>query len=184
MGRHSSPSQGPFYRSIVGWAALWVTIAVITGISVWLIVNTIGGPEVSPTAAIESRETAEPDPEPTEVSTDDPVIVASVSPTPEPAETESTELITEGVTVQVLNGTSQPDAGEAMADRLGGLGYTVVTVEESSQIYEETTVFWSTEESREAAEALAGRFGWQAEPKPENLSSGVSVHVVVGADET
>lgn len=182
MGRHSSPSQGPFYRSIAGWAALWVTIAVITGIAVWLTVTTIGGPEVTPTAATEPRETSEPEPEPTEESTDDPVIVASVSPTPE--ETRTPELITEGVTVQVLNGTAQPDAAQTMADRLGGLGFTVVTVEESSRTYQETTVFWSSDASREAAEALAVRFGWVAGPQPGNLSTSVSLHVVVGADET
>ncbi len=180
MGRHSSPSQGPFYRSVVGWAALWVTIAVITGIAVWLIVNTISGPEVTPTAATEPQETSEPELEPT----DDPVIAASVSPTPEPEETKSPKLITEGVTVQVLNGTAQPDAAQAMADRLGGLGFTVVIVEEASRTYQETTVFWSSDASREAAEALAGRFGWVAEPQPGNLSSEVSIHVVVGADET
>lgn len=185
MGRHSSPSQGPFYRSIAGWATLWITIAVITGIGVWLIVKTIGGPEVEPTVGRDTTETAEAEPEPTEESTDDPVIVASVSPTAEPEETgDSVELITEGVTVQVLNGTLQPEAAQAMADRLGGLGYTVVTVEESSQVYQDTTVFWSADASREAAEALAGRFGWKAEPKPDNLSSAVSIHVVVGADET
>jgi hypothetical protein len=31
--------------------------------------------------------------------------------------------------------------------------------------------------------ALAQRFDWTAEEKPENLSAEVAVHVVVGADE-
>jgi hypothetical protein len=30
---------------------------------------------------------------------------------------------------------------------------------------------------------LAGRFGWVALPKPDNLSAEVSIHVVVGQDE-
>lgn len=169
----------------MGWAGVWVTIAVITGIGVWLIVKTIGGPEVEPLPINDTQETAA-EPEPTKGSTDDPVVVATDQPEPEETnEPEgSTELITEGVTVQVLNGTLQPEAGQSMADRLSELGFAVVTVEESSQAYNVTTVFWSTEGSRAAAEALAERFDWVSEPKPENLSSEVSIHVVVGADET
>ena len=168
----------------MGWAGVWLTIAVITGVGVWLIVKTIGGPEVAPQPVRDTQE-AESDPEPTNEPTDDPVVVATTPPEPEPDETkESTKLITEGITIQVLNGTLQPEAGQAMADRLTELGFTVVTVEESSQAYNATTVFWSTEASREAAESLAERFDWVSDPKPENLSSDVSLHVVVGADET
>jgi len=38
-------------------------------------------------------------------------------------------------------------------------------------------------EAQEAAERLAARQGWIAQPKPENLSDTVALHVVVGEDE-
>jgi hypothetical protein len=63
------------------------------------------------------------------------------------------------------------------------LGFEIVTVVDAARIYEETTIFWSTDESRPAAEALASRFGWIVESKPANLSADVSVHVVVGQDQ-
>jgi hypothetical protein len=162
---------------------MWVVIAAITGIAVWFLVNALGGGGVETPAVADDRETQAP--EPTEEPGTEPVVATE---TPTPVETEDVpddevRLITEGISVQVLNGTLQPDAGETMSGRLSDLGYTVVAVEESSQAYADTTVFWSTPEAEEAARALADRFGWVAEPKPENLSPEVSLHVVVGADE-
>jgi hypothetical protein len=162
---------------------MWVVIAAITGIAVWFLVNALGGEGVQPRAVADDRETQAP--EPTEEPETQPVVATE---TPAPVETEDTpddevKLITEGVSVQVLNGTLQPDAGEGMSARLSDLGFTVVAVEESSQAYTDTTVFWSTPDAEEAARALADRFGWVAEAKPENLSPEVSLHVVVGADE-
>lgn len=188
MGRHSSPEQGHFYRSFAGWIVVWAVIAGVAGIAVWFLVAGLGGPDVTrPIAQGRDRARAEePDPEPTvsgarvaAVSTPP----ASPTSTPTPTPTEEVELNTEGISVQVLNATSDASAGQTMADRLSELGYGVVAVEESSQPYELTTVFWSTDASREAATALAQRNGWVAEPKPGNLSPEVSLHVVVGADE-
>jgi hypothetical protein len=70
-----------------------------------------------------------------------------------------------------------------MADRLSSLGFEVVAVEGSSRQYPETTVFWSFPAAQEAAERLAGKYGWVAAAKPANLSSTVDLHVVVGSDE-
>lgn len=189
MGRHSSPEQGHFYRSFAGWVTVWVAIAIVAGISVWFLVTQLGGPAVTrPLAEGRGGERAEqPDPQPT-VSGARVAAVAETpeaAPTPVPTETPSqdVELITDGITVQVLNGTQDGAAGQTMADRLADLGFSIVAVEESSQPYEATTVFWSTEASRDAAIALADKHGWAAEAKPGNLSDEVSVHIVVGADE-
>ena len=191
MGRHSSPDQGPFYRSFFSWIGLWAMIAAVTGIAVWLLVGAIGGdqPQRSVAASVDVdtpegpeptvsglRVANEPEPEPT--PTEEPVSRPTSKPEKAPV-----ELITKGITVQVLNGTMKAEAALGVADRLSSLGYSIVTVEESSRVYSDTTVFWSTDASRDAASALAEHFGWVAEPKPANLADTVSLHVVVGADE-
>lgn len=191
-GRHSSPDQLHFYKSVVAWFLPWVLIAVVVGTAVWIAVEAVGGATGgSSTASATATATPEPsaEPEPTdEPETPEPAASAKPSeeptpePTPEPKE-EKEPLITEGVTVQVLNATEAADADDVMADKLSKLGYTVVAVESASSRYDETTVFWSTDASKEAAQRLADRFGWVADAKPENLSTTVSLHVVVGADE-
>lgn len=192
MGRHSSPEQGHFYRSFFGWVTLWATIAVVTGIAVWFVVGAVGGPEagrpVIAGAEPGSEDTSEDEvPVPTVsgaliTKEDEPEETPSPTPTTDTA-TPETKLITKDVSVQVLDGTTDPRAAQTLADKLTGLGFAVIALEESSRIYEHTTVFWSTETSKEAATALAERFGWIAESKPANLSDTVSFHVVVGKDE-
>jgi hypothetical protein len=100
----------------------------------------------------------------------------------EPRRDRSVHLITEGVSVQVLNGTNDPAAGEAMAERLTRLGYQVVTVESTSKPYKETTVYWSFPDAERAGRALGTRFRWASDLKPGNLADTVSLHVVVGRD--
>ena len=185
MGRHSAPRQTVFYRSVASWVVPWVLIAAVTGVSVWFAVDALGGsaleasPNPSPTrtsrtAAAAPTPTAAPSP----VETEPPA-----EPRTDPGTRRDVKLITDGVTVQVLNGTATPAADDLMADRLAALGFSVVSVESSSKAYADTTVFWSTGDAEAAAEALARRFGWIAQPKPGNLSDEVSLHVVVGADE-
>ena len=188
MGRHSSPEQWPFYRSVVAWFLPWVLIAAVAGTAVFIAIDALGQGDLdtpSPLAQASSEPTTtttlpEPSPTPVEVTTPDPS--PSPSKKPEPEETKP-ELITQGVTAQVLNATSDAGAGATMADRLAKLGYQVVAVDTASTNYDETTVFWSTNEGRPAAEALAEKFGWASGPKPDNLSSTVTIHVVVGRDE-
>jgi hypothetical protein len=146
------------------------------------VVGYLGRPDVqTPTVAaspsptrtrVAERSTPTETPEPVE------------SPTPKPTKNKNVRLITNGVTVQVLNGTESPEAGEAMAARLSGLGFAVITVESSSKKYKTTTVYWSFPRAQKAAEALAQRFGWIADEKPKNLADTVSFHVVVGRDES
>jgi cell division septation protein DedD len=188
-GRHSSPDQLHFYKSVVAWFLPWVLIAVVVGTAVGIAVEAVGGAteDPAPAAAVATPEPSE-EPEPTrEPPTSEPEATAKPSAepkgTPEPKD-EAQPLITEGITVQVLNATDSAEADDRMADKLSKLGYTVVAVESASSRYDRTTVFWSTEEAKEAAERLAERFDWVAEQKPENLSTTVSLHVVVGADET
>lgn len=193
MGRHSSPDQGHFYRSFFGWIGLWAMIAAVTAIGVWLVVGFVGGPVEKDPLAAETRpdRAEEPDTEPAPTVSGARISKGTktrsrtpASGRPEPEhERKGGKLITDGMTVQVLNATADGAAAEAMGDKLSGLGYSVVAIEESSRAYDETTVFWSNEASRDAAVALAERFGWVVEPKPANLADSVSFHVVVGADE-
>ena len=185
MGRHSSPEQWPFYRSVAGWLLPWAMIAVVIGAAVWVAVAAVGGEDPA-SPALSSSKQESPKAKPTKIA---PVAVATKTPKdkPEPEQSESAEvlpkLITNGVSVQVLNASGSQGADRAMADRLTELGFHVAAVVEASKIYDDTTVFWSTNASKPAAEALAQHFGWIVEPKPPNLSADVSVHVVVGKDE-
>jgi LytR cell envelope-related transcriptional attenuator len=95
----------------------------------------------------------------------------------------SVQLLTDGFPVQVLNASTSATADNAMAERLANLGYTVASVVSASQPYQTTTVFWSFPGAEKAATRLAQRFGWEAAPKPVNLSPEVAIHVVVGNDE-
>jgi hypothetical protein len=187
MGRHSSADQRHFYRSFAGWVMLWAVIAVVAGVAVWFIVGALGATDVQRPIAAGRGKAERPVPAPTVSG----VRIAATPETPQPAPTpmeteappEDVELITKGISVQVLNGTSDPSAARTMADELSGLGFTIIAVEDSSQPYAQTTVFWSTDASQDAAVALAESNGWVAEPKPANLADTVSIHVVVGADE-
>jgi hypothetical protein len=92
-------------------------------------------------------------------------------------------LITQGITVQVLNGTGGVEgAAEAMADRLAQLGYHVEAVTDALTV-DQSIVYWSTEDSRAAALALAQHFGWISGPAPSNLSAEVDLHVIVSATD-
>lgn len=189
MGRHSNSDQGPFYRSLLGWLLPWLLISLVVGVAIWFLVTAIGGDGVTPSVAQRSpspTESAEPSPSETEI------VLASPQPTqppkrkPKPAKTKEPKeiaLITEDMNVQVLNGTGDTAADDKVADTLRGLGFAIEAIDDSSKAYARTTVFWSYAEAQKAAEALAARMGWVAQPKPENLSATVALHVVVGEDE-
>lgn len=196
MGRRSAPDQGPFYRSVATWALPWLLVAVVVGAAVWIAVGSIGGdvaplgarsPSPSPAGEQDASPTPTPTPTPEAEPTDEP------DPTPKPTpsrerrerkERDEDELITDGVTVQVLNATGGvTGAGAAMGERLDDLGYEVVVVDTAVVVRDRTTVHWSTEAGRPAAQALAKRFGWLAAPKPPDLSATVTLHVLVGRDE-
>lgn len=185
MGRHSSPEQGPFYRSIIAWLLPWLMIAAAVIVAVYIAIDAVGKDDTEIPVARPSS--AAPTDEPTDEPTPTPTVEPEETPEPDPEETKKRdpeeELITDDITVQVLNGTASTEADDLMADRLSSLGFEVVSVEGSSRQYPETTVFWSFPGAREAAERLAAKYGWVAAVKPSNLSSTVDLHVVVGSDE-
>lgn len=188
MGRHSSDRQWPFYRSLIAWVLPWVLLGtVIVGAS-WATVRAIGGSELDtpppagtrPTATAAAETTPTPSaPEPSSEETKP----AREKEKEQSKKPDKPQLITEGISVQVLNGTATTGAAADMGDRLRGLGFRVVAVDRASVAYERTTVFWSYPEARPAARALARRFGWKSASKPRNLSTTVAIHVIVGLDE-
>lgn len=189
MGRHSSGSQFHFYKSVFGWILPWLVVAGLLGVGIWIGVDAMSNDDEIETPPLTAAESPTPSPSP---SPSPEIVSPEPSPTeskpskkpsakPSPKRTEP-ELITENMTVQVLNGTGNPSADELMADRLAQLGFDVVALGGSSKAYAETTVFWSYTESQEAAEALAAKEGWAVGPKPSNLSTTVALHVIVGDD--
>ncbi|MDQ4142385.1 MAG: LytR C-terminal domain-containing protein [Actinomycetota bacterium] len=193
-GRHSAGDQTAFYRSAALWFLPWVVVAVVAIAAVWIAVDAIGN-DVQPApaknqknnggAAADPTPDAEKEPEVEETETDEPTPSASPSPSPSPDDEEEDDkpkLITEGISVQVLNGTSDAEADDRVAEQLESLGYEIGAVN-PYLARPDTIVFFSSEESRRAAEALAEHFGWPVRPKPEDLSPEVSIHVIVGADE-
>lgn len=181
-GRHSSDGSWGYYLTVVGYFIPWILVATVIAGGVWLGVGAMGDDELAtnPPAATDES----PTPEPTTSDSPEPANSETPDAKDEGDETDKTvELITDNITVQVLNGTNDSAADDDMADRLAGLGYEVVAVESASVPYSKTTVLWSYAESRAAAERLSQRFGWRVEPKPDNLSTSVAVHVIVGADE-
>lgn len=185
MGRHSSTEQWHFYRSVAAWFLPWALLAGVIGTAVWVAIDAVGNDDIaapvvadatqSPAETTAASPTESPAPEPTK--TEKP----KAKPT-KPPKKQEVALITEGMNVQVLNGTNVPDADDRMADRLTRLGFRVEAVNPATA-RSLTTVFWSFPDAEEAARRLADRFGWVAEPKPDNLSATVALHVVVGADE-
>ncbi|HVF52417.1 MAG TPA: LytR C-terminal domain-containing protein [Actinomycetota bacterium] len=170
---------------MIGWSAPWIIIAIVVGFAVWRAIETVDRGKEQTVATTAPTPTPSPEPTPSPTFTPIPLdedegVLEGRDPGPSP----SPSLLTEDVTVQVLNGSSNETAGEGMAGRLEELGYEVVVVQEAARPYAETTVFYSTEEDRPAAEALAAHFDWIVEPKPESLAAEVSIHVVVGEDET
>jgi hypothetical protein len=189
MGKHSSPEQGPFYRSFVAWLFPWILIGIFVLAAVWVAIDVVSKDEtkLTPAARQSSKEPSDDGTVPVETESPEPVV--SETPEPEPEESETAAqgnekpLITNDITVQVLNGTGSTEADDRMADRLSSLGYEVVAVQGSSKQYAQTTVYWSFPGAQEAAERLAAKFGWLVDQKPSNLSSTVDIHVVVGGDE-
>lgn len=176
MGRHSSKNQLPFYRSLVGWLVPWAIIGAIVLGGLWVTIHSVVGDVAGPGPSL-AKAAGPAHPRPSRS------VAAAPAPAASSAPSVLAKLITSGVTVQVLNATSSSDAADRMANRLSKLGYQIYAIGRASVLYDHTTVFWATPASKDAARALAAHFGWVAAPKPSNLSSDVSLHVVVGADE-
>lgn len=128
-------------------------------------------PTVEPTAEPTTALTSEPTPEPT----------PEASPS---AAAPSGDVDPASISIQILDAVLD-DGGEAVERVEGELeaaGYRVVATNKAVRKYTQTTVFY-TEGNEDAARQIAAEFGYDAvEPKPDNLSSSVEIHLVVGAD--
>ena len=191
MGRHSSNDRWPFLRSVTGYALPWVVIAILVGIAVWIAVGAVGGEPVSVgDASSETSPSAEsspaPGPTPAPIGTPaDEVAQKDMDEAPGTGRvtTSDGDLVTEGILVQVLNGTGGVEgAAELMANRLTRLGYEIYAINTGLTI-DRTTVYWTTEPGKEAAISLAAHFGWDVGAAPPSLSEEVDIAVVVGPDE-
>lgn len=182
-GRHSSGGQWRYYLSVMGYFVPWALVGIVAIVSIWVGLGVLGSDELdtSPRAA-RTPQVRERSSSPRPAHSPTPVGAATPEAESKKRGAADVELITDGMTVQVLNGTADATADDAMADRLAGLGFDVISVESSSVAYRSTTVLWSYAESERAAERLAARFGWRVMPKPDNLSTSVALHVVVGDD--
>jgi hypothetical protein len=195
VGKHSSPEGTPFLRSIVSWALPWLLIVAVIAVALFVAVKMVGddavrtrgsqGPEVASSAEPTESPTSEDrdagdEPGGQQKKNDEKNDKKKDKPR-DPTDEPETDLLTKGISVQVLNGSGDAAADDVMADRLARLGYSVVAVSPAVRAYPLTTVFWIGS-GEEAARLLAERFDWRAEPAPGNLSQTVDLHVVVGAD--
>lgn len=200
-GRHSSNNQTAFYRSAIQWFLPWIIVGVVAIGALWIAIDALGNdaapeadaPKKANAPAAGSTSSEEPgeeevDPDPTETpESESPESDKSGSDTSDKNKSrkdkaDKAELITDNISVQVLNGTDDSSLDDRWADKLEGLGFEIEVVNPYLSA-DETVVYWSTSEAREAAEALGERFGWPAEAKPSELSAEVSIHVYFGDDE-
>jgi hypothetical protein len=170
--------------AVVGIGALWIGIdAALGGDEAGPVTEPPGrsGAAADPSATPEDdgSDTASPDASPTPAETDEPE--AKPDPKKKEKKKPSGDLISDGVPIQVLNGTNVSDAGTSIGDKLAGLGFEVVAVN-TWHTTTNTVVYWSEPGDQKAAMLLADRFDWEAEPKPSDLSTEVRLHVLVGGD--
>jgi hypothetical protein len=194
MGRHSSHQQVDFMKSAFMWFLPWLLAAVVGLGALWIGIDAaLGGDSDSPSEEPPARVGAAVDPSPTQVTPSETPVEASPSETKgdDPAKDEAKDkskkkeprLISDGVSVQVLNGTTLSDADDRIATELEDLGFEIVATNawHATPI---SIVYWSTPADEKAAALLADELGWIAQPKPEELSTEVQLHVLVGADGT
>ena len=190
VGRHSAGDQTAFYRSAVLWFLPWLLVAVVGLGALWIALDALGaavGPEMPlPPPQKELAPAGNASPGPSESAEVSPSPETSEEPGEEPTKKkdgkgEEPELITEGISVQVLNGTTDDGADDRLAAELEALGYEIGAVN-PYLARPDSIVYWSSEETKDAAKALAEHLGWPSAPKPEDLSPEVAIHVIVGAD--
>ncbi|MDQ3985090.1 MAG: LytR C-terminal domain-containing protein [Actinomycetota bacterium] len=182
-GRHSADNETFFYRSAALWFLPWTVVAVVALAAAWIAIDALGNEVGAPPPAREEGKKPPPkDSSPTASDDASPTPASSPSVSESPPDGDDVELITENISVQVLNGTSVDDAGDDWADRLERLGFEIGAVNPYST-RDETIVYWSSDQTRAAAEALAQKFGWDSRLKPPDLSPEVDLHVVVGQED-
>ena len=187
MGRHSIGDQTSFYRSAAVWFVPWTVGGVVAIAALWIAVDALGN-EGAPAPRSDTKKEQEKDPAPAATESS-PTPSPDDSPSPSPEESRSPkrdkkppELVTAGVSLQVLNGSASDEIDDAIADQLEVLGFDVVAVNPYGPT-KTSIVYWSSPEAQEAGEALADRLGWESAFKPSELSGEVDLHVYIGEDE-
>jgi hypothetical protein len=179
------PQGGAVVPGWLFWIAV-VAVALASGLAIGYLgdsgdVGAAGLERGEPVDKASSTETAEPATRPaTGSGRDDPV---ADGPRHDGTDGAAEGLVTEGVTLQVLNASGKRRADNRVVDDLRRLGFQIVAVNPAAKIYAKTTVFWSKPTGRGASRALASHFSWRSAPRPKNLSKSVTTHVVVGKDE-
>jgi hypothetical protein len=191
MRRGSRPNEswtqgGSLIPRWVFWAVT-AAVALASGLAIGYLGNPAASVPASPRHVAASAESPSP------AATNTPGDRATPEPESSPTQSEpdkqpppgpSDDLITNGVTVQVLNASGRGKGDNTVVQRLEQLGFSVVAINPAAKIYQKTTVFWSEPSGKAAAQALAKHFHWDSGPRPQTLSKSVTTHVVVGEDES
>lgn len=202
--KHSPAGDRSFAVSVLAHLAGAVALVAAVAAAFWGLGQmqtpgdpVISEPDPSPTEVAAPADEPEEEPEPTEsvepepADEPDPVDedesdTADDEPDPadeddEPSDDRAVEP--SSVSIQVLDAAGDGGTRASFAaDRLSGDGYRVVAENQAFRNYERTTVFYS-EGQETAARQIADEYGYAVvEPKPDNLSASVDVHVVIGQD--
>lgn len=210
-GKHSPPGDRSFAISAVLHLAGAVALVAAVAAAFWGLgqVQTVGDPvitepvetpEPTPTELAEPADEAdepepadEPDPADEADEPDAPADDGSDTVEDEPADDTDTDeepadedraVEPSSVSIQVLDAAGDGGGRASFAaTRLQSDGYRVVAENQAFRTYERTTVFYSSDGDRIAAQQVADEYGYAVvEPKPDNLSASVNLHVVIGQD--
>lgn len=188
MGRHSDPDPRWFWQSLATAAAKAVFGLAVVGLLIMGVVRWAGG----------GADDGRGQPAVTAPSTATPSVAAAVNVADEPAVDEPTEEPSEATdaadeedggddgpvlaTVQVLNGSGDPDLLDEVVGILEDLGYEVVSTGPAARRYDETTVFWSAGHRGDATDLRESDARFSAVEPNERLDRTINLHVVIGAD--
>ena len=191
MGRHSDPDPRWFWQSLATAAAKAVLGLAVLGLLVTGVLRWAGG----------GADDGRGQPVVTAPASATPTVAAAVDVADEPAVDESSEKPTESpgddqdgdeedggddgpvlATVQVLNGSGDPDLLDEVVGILEDLGYEVVSTGRAARRYDETTVFWSAGHRDDATDLRQADARFIAVEPNERLDRTINLHVVIGAD--
>lgn len=193
MGRHSDPDPRWFWQSLAAAAAKAVLGLAVVSLLVMGVVRWAGGggdderdpvasvPESPATAAEVADEPALEDPtfeEPAPGSDETPLDEDDEGGGDEDGGDDGPVL----ATVQVLNGSGDPDLLDEVVEILEDLGYEVVSTGRAARRYDETTVFWSAGHRDDAEDLRQADARFIAVEPNERLDRTINLHVVIGAD--
>lgn len=104
-------------------------------------------------------------------------------PEPEPTPDPPAAIDPAGISVQVLDGFRSDGgaAADTVSEQLEQAGYDIVA-RNPAIAYEVTAVLWTDGFEAEARQVAAEIDAAEVREQPGNLSTGVNVHVVIGAD--